>query len=322
MRELKNKRTLVTGGAGFIGSYLVERLIREGSQLHLLIKPEESLTRIADILNDLNCVEVDIRDYPGLKRQVRKINPDIVFHLAAITNVERSFELAKDLFETNLFGTMNLLRALNEVDYECFVNTGTCEEYGDNPAPFDEEQIPNPVSPYSASKVATTFFCHMLYKTRQAPIVTLRPFLSYGPKQSMNRFIPQAILACLQKKEFRMTPGEQTREFNYVTDIVDGFVKAAQVKQCIGEVINIGNGNEYQIKDVVKKIFGLMGSSQSPQFGALPYRPGETMHFYSNSQKAKSLLNWKPEVDLETGLKKSIEWYELEFREKRLEEYT
>jgi nucleoside-diphosphate-sugar epimerase len=133
--------------------------------------------------------------------------------------------------------------------------------------------------------------------------------LSYGPHQDFNRFIPQAISAGLRNEEFNMTAGEQTREFNYVSDIVDGILKASLSPEAIGEIINIGNGIEYRIKDVVNRIFQITGSQVKPRFGALLYRPGETWHFYCDNSKAKKLLQWELKIDLDTGLELTAEWY-------------
>ena len=305
---LRDIRVLVTGISGFICSHLARRLLEEGAEVHGLVRENSNLWRIRDIKNRINLHYADLRDSESVRKAVQDIKPKKIFHLAAYVDVSRSFEVMDEMIEVNIKGTLNLLRALDGADYDCFINTGTCEEYGDNLVPFREDQIPNPVSPYSTSKVSTTLFCKMLYKTMGLPIITLRPFLTYGPMQESNMLIPSVIKRAINRERFEMTAGEQTREFNYVDDIVDGFIKASVTKKAIGEIINIGNGKEYRIKDVVVKILNIMGNPIEPLIGALPYREGETMHFYCDNTKARELLSWNPKVSLDEGLKKTIDW--------------
>ena len=306
---LRNTRVLVTGISGFIGSHLARRLVAEGAEVHGLVKSSSNLWRIQDLKNQIGLCYVDLRDFDSINKAVQGINPQKVFHLAACVDVSRSFEVMDDMVEVNIRGTLNLLRALDGISYDCFINTGTSEEYGDNRTPFREDQVPIPVSPYSASKTATTIFCQMLHKTKGLPIITLRPFLTYGPGQENDMLIPSLIIKTLKVEAFEMTEGEQTREFNYIDDIVDGFIKAAINQRAIGEIINVGNGLEYKIKEVVAMVLKLMNSSLEPKMGALDYRPGETWHFYCDNTKAREILDWRPKVGLEDGLRRTIDWF-------------
>lgn len=316
---LKDIKVLVTGISGFIGSYLARRLAEEGAEVYGLIRNSSNLWRIKDLKNQIDLRYADLTDFESVRKAVQDIKPQKVFHLAAYVDVSRSFEVMDDMVEVNIKGTLNLLRALVGSGYDCFINTGTCEEYGDNLVPFLEEQVPNPVSLYSASKVATTMFCQMLHKTKGLPIITLRPFLTYGPRQESNMLIPSLIKKALKGEALEMTEGEQTREFNYVDDIVDGFIKASITPEAIGEIINIGNGLEYKIKEVVEIILKLMNSSVKPKFGALAYRPGETWHFYCDNTKAKEILGWKPKVSLEDGLRMTINWFQKHYLQENQE---
>jgi UDP-glucose 4-epimerase len=311
--NLEGIRVLVTGAAGFIGSHLSRELVKRCAEVFLIDKPGISTTRIKDILDEVRIHYIDITDFSSLKNCIREINPQKIFHLAAHVDVTRDWNIVEKMINVNIKGTLNLLKSLDGVNYDCFVNTGTSEEYGDNPAPFHENQIPNPVSPYSASKVATTMFCQMLYKTRDLPVVTVRPSLTYGPGQDSQMLIPALIKNVSKGKPFKMTKGEQTREFNYIDDTVQGFILAGITPQAVGEVINLGGGVEYKIKDVVEMILNLMGSPVRVEIGALSYRPGETMHFYCSNEKAKKILDWRPTVPLKVGLKRTINWYKNEF---------
>lgn len=312
---LAKTKVLVTGTSGFIGSHLARRLVAEGAEVHGLVEPGTSRWRIQDIQKQIELYDADLRDYESLKKITQGVKPQKVFHLAARVDVSRSLEIIDEMVEVNIRGTLNLLRALDGIAYDCFINTGTSEEYGDNPTPFREDQTPNPVSPYSAAKAAVTMFCRMLHKTSGLPVITLRPFLTYGPGQESDMLIPSLIRKVSQGEALEMTRGEQTREFNYVEDVVDGFIRASLSPGAIGEIINIGNGREYRVRDVVEMVLRLMNSPIEPRFGALDYRPGEAWHFYCDNTKARKILGWKPEVSLEDGLRMTIDWYQKHLRQ-------
>lgn len=303
-------KVLVTGAAGFIGPHLVGRLVELGAEVYAADLPAANTSRLP---KQARLVLGDLSDPASVRDLMAQVRPVKVFHLAAHSNVARSLAMIDDSLE-DLKTTLNLLRVLPDSACDCFVLTGTCEEYGDNPAPFREDQPFNPVSPYSASKSAAVLYGRMLHKTMGLPIVVIRPLLSYGPGQNTRMFLPSAILAALREEEYPMTGGEQTREFNYVTDTVDGFVRAAVTPAALGEIINVGNGHEYPLRHVVERISALAGKPLKAKFGVLPYRPGETWHFYCDNSKARRLLGWVPRVDLDDGLKRTIEWYRSEHR--------
>jgi len=308
---MKNKKVLLTGAGGFIGSHLARRLIDEDAEVHILIKKDSDRFRVQDISNRVILWDGDILDYQSICACIRAARPQIIFHLAALLNVARDPALIEPMLEINVNGTLNLLRSVmeEEIALESFVNTGSAEEYGNGPVPFVEDQREMPVSPYSASKVAVTHFCQMLHRGIGLPVVTLRPFLVFGPSQDDGMFIPSLIRHCLGGRDFPMTEGNQTREFTYVEDIVAAYILAAQCPRAAGEVVNIGSGVEYKIRDVAERIVNKMGSPIRLLIGALPKRPGETEHFFCSNKKAKELLGWSPKVALDEGLERTIKWY-------------
>src|SRR3989338_4063314 len=307
-RNFRKLNVLVTGGNGFIGSHLVHELVDLGAKVSCLVKPGSDIWRISGVKNKVNLLRYDICDRK-LKPVIKKINPDKVFHLASLAKPQRDITLTEEMFRVNVNGTLNLMSILKDLNCEAIVNTGTCEEYGDSKAPFKESDLPRPVSPYSASKVSSTFYCQMLYGSFRMPIVTLRPFLRYGPKQSGGLFIPSLIMAVLEAKDFEMTKGGQTREFNYVSDIVDGFLRAGSTMRAVGKIINIGCGDDYRIKDIAKKIISIIGVPVKLKVGKLPYREGEVKRFYCSNTLARKILGWRPKVGLDDGLRRTIEWY-------------
>lgn len=307
IETLRDVRVLVTGAGGFIGSHLTNRLINGGAKVSVIdIARTDNLK---DIINKVDFYKTDIRDFESVRKVVKIIQPEKIYHLGALIDARSSFLNVEKVFQTNVQGSINLIRSLENVDYDCFVNTGACEEYGDNPVPFTEEQVPNPTSPYSASKTSITLFCKMCYKSYNFPMITLRPTIAYGPCQSPKMFIPELICSALLKQDFKMSKGEQTRDFVYVEDVVDAYIKASTKKNAIGEIINIGSKKEYTMKDVVFKVLNLMGNPIAPLIGALPYRPREIMRYCCDNSKAKAILDWVPKTDLDDGLKKTINWY-------------
>jgi len=311
-KSFKRKRVLVTGATGFIGSHLVRRLHREGAEVHILLRENSNTFRINEIIQDLVLWYGDLTIPHSLSSCIKNSKPQIVFHLATFRNVDRDASLMELMIETNVKGMVNLVSTIidEKLPLECFVNTGTCEEYGDAPTPFSEDMKEKPVSPYSASKVAATYFCQMISKTLDLPIRTLRPFLTYGPFQDpSNMFIPSLIHHCLVGNDFKMTTGDQTRDYTFIDDTVEAYLLAANCPGAVGEIINIGTGIEYSIRNVAKKILNMMGDPIQLQVGAIPKRSGETEHFFCNNDKAEELLGWKPTISLDVGIKKTIEWF-------------
>lgn len=310
MESFNNKKILITGGNGFIGSHLARKLVNLNANVSIIAR-NNNIEKIKDIKDKIGFFNIDLTDRGNLNKSIKKIQPEIIFHLASEVNISRDISLLRKSIENNLVGTVNLISSLTEngIRYDSFINTGTCEEYGNGKVPFKEDQSPIPMSPYSASKVASTYYCKMLYKVHNLPIVTLRPFLTYGPMQTNTKmFIPSLIFSCLDNRDFRMTGGEQTRDFIYIEDVVDAYLRAAISKSVIGNIINIGSGKEYRVFDVAKKIVNITGSKIKLDT-SLPYRAGETMHFYCSNKKAKDLLKWTPTTGLEEGLKKTVGWY-------------
>jgi nucleoside-diphosphate-sugar epimerase len=305
-------RVLITGATGFIGSHLAERLVAEGAEVTLAVEPGVSKANVANILDKVRAREVDLRDGHLVQQLVRECQPSKIYHLAAVGVTEPGIEPGLAV-QVNVIGTLNLLESLNETSCDCFVNTGTCYEYGHNTPPMREDQMVDPINAYAASKSAAWLFCNMVHRTRGYPIVTVRPFTAYGPRQSPRALIPQTILSALRGEDFQMTGGEQTRDFTYVDDVVEGYVRAALSEKAIGQTINLGTGEECPIKDVVLKVLKLMGNPVRPLVGALPYRPTEIWRLCSDSSKARELLGWQPQVSLEDGLRKTIAWYTEQF---------
>jgi nucleoside-diphosphate-sugar epimerase len=294
--DLARTRVLVTGATGFIGSHLCRRLLAEGADVHALTSTVSAVypVRLVDIRDRITLYGGNLNDGGAMDSVVERADPKIVFHLGAYTHVGKSWDRIDECIQTNVHGTVNLLQVLARSNYERFVYTSTSEVYGDVPVPFREDAVVEPVSPYSVSKYAGERFCRMLHRGRGWPIVVVRPFNAYGPAQSPDRIIPEIIVKALRGERLAMTEGRQTREFNYVEDLVDGFVRAATVPG---------------IEDLAETILDLMGDPIKAEFGALPNRPTEIWSMRADVSKATERLGLLPARPLRDGLERTIAWY-------------
>jgi nucleoside-diphosphate-sugar epimerase len=312
--DLAGVRVLVTGATGFIGSHLARRLVADGADVHVLTSTVSSVypVRLLGIRDQVVLHGGNLTDPSAMASVVERAKPSIVFHLGAYTHVGKSWNRLDECIQTNVQGTVNLLQALARDECRRFVYTSSSEVYGDVAVPFREESPVNPLSPYSVSKYAGERFCLMLQRGRGWPIVVVRPFNAYGPAQSPDRVIPEIIVKALRKERLAMTQGRQTREFNFVGDLVDGFVRAATAPDVEGKVFNIGGGEEVAMRDLAQTILGLMGNPITPEIGALPDRPTEIWHMRSDSTKARDALGYRPQRSLAEGLEETIAWYRSE----------
>jgi len=305
---------LVTGAEGFIGSHLCSRLVREGARVAALACPGADLSRLSNLSDKISINSLDVREIDRLKEFVAAEKPQRIFHLAAITDVDRSWDSLPMVTDVNLGGTINLLRALSSIDYEILITTCTAEAYGRNPAPFLEEMPLDPISPYSFSKAAASSFCRMAAASLGASVRVLRLFLVYGPGQGEERFLPQLIRAALTGQSFRMTAGEQTREYTYIDDVVEGFLLAARKGHGEGEVYNLGSGQEISLKSLVEKVGEITGKKVKLDGDILPYRENEIRRFFGDHRLAFKSLVWRAETSLEDGLARTIDWYQQNYK--------
>jgi dTDP-glucose 4,6-dehydratase len=309
--SLTGKRVLVTGATGFIGSHLVRRLVVDGADVHALTSNVSSVypARLHDLKDQITLHEGNLVDRSAMDVLVARAQPSHILHLGAYTHVGKSWRRVDECIQANIQGTVNLLQALDGTGYDRFVYTGTSEIYGDIDVPFGEEAAVKPVSPYSVSKYAGERYCQMFHQGYAWPLVMVRPFNAYGPWQTPDRVIPEIIGRAVRGEALKMTQGRQTREFNFVEDLVDGFVLAATTEGIDGELFNLGCGEEVSMRDLATTILDLMDNPIEPEFGALPDRPTEIWRMYCDSSKARSRLGWEPRHSLEDGLRKTIDWY-------------
>lgn len=312
---LESKRVLVTGAGGFIGSHLTERLVDLGAKVTAFLRyssrTDEAMIKLlpAEKKKEIRIIYGEIRQPETVKEAMKDI--EVVFNLAALISIPYSYLHPQEVFETNTLGTVNVLTAAKEGKVEKVVQTSTSEVYGTAQyVPIDEKHPKQPQSPYSASKIAADAIALSFYYSFRLPVAIIRPFNTYGPRQSDRAIIPTLISQALVKKKVLMGSGTPTRDFNFVSDTVEGFIKIAESENSIGQEINIGSGCEISIGELAGKIVSLLGKGVRLVKDEKRVRPekSEVERLLADNSKARELLGWCPRVNLDAGLKTTIEW--------------
>lgn len=305
MNNMHTETLLVVGGTGFIGACLVEKAVKLGYKtISLSINQPEDRKRIPGV--EYFCG--DIRSINQITTALKDRNINFAVNLGGYVNHSKLAEGGYELIETHFGGTLNLINCLDLKTLKRFVQIGSSDEYGYNPAPQNENMREAPISSYSFGKTASGHLLEMLSKTENFPATIIRLFLVYGPGQNEQRFLPQIIRGCLKGKTFPASLGDQKRDFCYIDDIVNGIIKAMISETTLGETINLASGKPKKIRDVIIEVRDIIGNGV-PQLGKIPYRKGENMELYADISKAKKLINWKPEIDFKTGLVNTIDYY-------------
>jgi dTDP-glucose 4,6-dehydratase len=309
------QKVLITGGSGFIGSHLTEQLVHSGARVTALLEytPYNDLGSLRhlpkNVLSQIEFVPGDLRDPEMIRKLLR--GKDVVFHLGALVGIPYSYVNPREVFEVNAVGTLNLLLAARDGGASKVVTTSTSEVYGTALyTPIDEDHPLQAQSPYSASKIAADKRAEAFHKTYGVPVATLRPFNTYGPRQSDRAIIPTIIIQALKKKEIKLGSLAPRRDMNYVLDTVDGFIKTAESPRAVGQFINIGTGRDISIGELAGTILKVMGKKTRIVTAKDRKRPrgSEVMQLLCDNSKAKELIGWEPRTTLETGLKHTIDW--------------
>jgi len=311
-------KVLVTGAAGFIGSHLTEELVKEGKEVRAFVRYNsrddrgllEDLPK--DVLDQIEAIPGDLKDPDGVKKAVRGCSK--VFHLGALIAIPYSYVHPFDFVQTNVIGAANLFNACLEVSaLERIVHTSTSEVYGTAQyIPIDEKHPLQAQSPYAASKIAADKLAESYYLSFGLPIATIRPFNTFGPRQSLRAIIPTIISQAIGDKKIRLGNTKPRRDFLFVKDTVRGFAQLGQCEEAVGKVVNIGTGTDISIEELVKKILGLMGRQGEVEVDDQRIRQekSEVMQLLSDTRLAQKLFQWAPRYTLEDGLRETIEWYQ------------
>jgi NAD dependent epimerase/dehydratase len=313
--QLQNKKILVTGADGFIGSHLTESLLQLGAEVKALSQYNSfnnwGWLETIDGLNEIEVLTGDIRD-PHYCKAITK-GVDVIFHLAALIAIPYSYIAPDSYVDTNIKGTLNICQAAHENGCESVIHTSTSEVYGTAQyVPIDEKHPLQPQSPYSASKIGADAMAMSFYNTFGLPVTIVRPFNTYGPRQSARAVIPTIITQIANgEKEIKLGDLSPTRDFNYVLDTCRGFLELAQCENAIGQTVNIGSNYEVSIKDTLNLIKKIMDSDVEFITDEQRLRPekSEVFRLWCDNSKIKELIGFEPKYSLEEGLKETIHWF-------------
>ena len=311
----------ITGADGFIGSHLTEKLVLKGHNVKCLSLYNSFnswgwLEHIDhEVKKNIEIITGDIRD-EYLIRSIIKNKIDVVINLAALIGIPYSYRASKSYFDTNVYGLMNILNSVKDFNIKKIIHTSTSEVYGTPESiPITEKHNVSGQSPYAASKIAADQLAISYQKSFKLPVTILRPFNTFGPRQSARAIIPTIITQILHSNVIKLGSLSPTRDFIFVDDTVDGFIRSISSKKNIGEIINIGSGFEISIRDLAKKISNLMGKKISIIEKNERKRPeaSEVKRLLASTKKAKKLINWNPKYSskkgFDAGLIKTINWF-------------
>lgn len=315
--NLQGKRVVVTGADGFIGSHLTEALIASGADVtaFCFYNSFNSLGWLDAVPAEaLECMRVftgDVRDPNGVRESLR--HADVVFHLAALIGIPFSYHSPDSYVDTNVKGTLNVLQAARDLELERVIVTSTSEVYGTALyVPIDEKHPRQGQSPYSATKIGADALADAFFRSFDLPVVTVRPFNTYGPRQSARAVIPTVITQLLAGvDELRLGAVTPTRDLNYVADTVAGFMALAECDEAVGRDVNLGSGSEISVGDLVTKLCQIIGVEVAIVSDEARVRPGksEVERLVASNELVGELTGWRPGVPLDEGLRKTVEWF-------------
>lgn len=306
---------LVTGAGGFIGSHLVERLVRDDATVRALVRYNSrndwGLLEMlpADVRNAVEVVTGDIQDPFLVDKAVE--GSEVVFHLSSLIAIPYSYVAPQAYVATNVQGAVNVLEASRRHGVERIVHTSTSECYGTAKyVPIDEKHPLQGQSPYSASKIGADMIAESYWRSFELPVAVIRPFNTYGPRQSARAVIPTIISQALSGGVVHLGSLTPTRDLNFVDDTVEAFIRVGQTPGAVGEIINIGSGREISIRDLAQLILDLMDSDARIECEEQRLRPGksEVERLLCDNDKARRILGWETTVTLEEGLRRTIDW--------------
>ena len=311
-----NRTVFITGAGGFIGSHVVERLVKKEARVRSFVRynsrNDPGLLKLlgSDTLSKTKIIRGDLRDLPALLKSIK--GADYVIHLGALISIPYSYIHPRDVVENNVIGTLNILQACRQNEVKRLVHTSSSEVYGTAlKVPIDETHPLQGQSPYSASKIGADKLVESFHLSYGLPAVTMRPFNTFGPRQSTRAVIPAIITQALTQSTIRLGNLNAWRDFTYVTDTVGAILKSIERPGLEGKTVNLGTGNEIRIGELAKDIIEMIGRKVEIVVDTNRLRPdkSEVQRLISDNSLAAECLDWKPRTDLNSGLRQTIDWY-------------
>jgi len=315
-RDWSGARVVVTGAGGFIGSHLTEALVRRGANVTAFLR-YSSRSELGllddspeDIRDQIKFVWSDLRDGDSVRRALD--GAAVVFHLGALVGIPYSYESPRQYVDANIVGTLNVLEAVRQLEIPRLVHTSTSEVYG-SPlyTPIDENHPLQGQSPYSASKIAADKIAESFWRSYRVPVATLRPFNTFGPRQSPRAILPTIIGQALRRTTIQLGSLEPVRDMNFVGDTVDGFLGIARCDEALGQVVNVGSGRGLSVRDMVKAVANAIGKELTVEVEENRVRPenSEIVKLIADSSRAQKLFGWRSATSFESGLQQTIDWF-------------
>ncbi|HEX8143154.1 MAG TPA: SDR family NAD(P)-dependent oxidoreductase [Pyrinomonadaceae bacterium] len=303
------KRAIITGATGFVGANLARRLLSDGQEVHLLVRPSHSSWRIDSIRRQVQLHEVALEDSEALTQTVARIRPDWIFHLAAHGAYPSQTDLRR-MIQTNLTGTINLVEACLKTGFEAFVNTGSSSEYGfKDHAPSEDEAL-EPNSHYGVTKASATLFCRYTAESRALHLPTLRLYSVYGPYEEPTRLVPRLITHGFRNELPPLVNPSIARDYVYVDDVTEAYILAAKRagQQPHGAVYNVGTGIQTSLAEAVETARRVLLVECEPRWATMPERAWDTSTWVADNRRIKEALGWRPTYTFEQGFRRTVEW--------------
>lgn len=306
---MQPKKFLITGGGGFVGANLVRHILNQGHRVSIIVENAPELWRLQDIIHTINVYSADLRDFEALQRIMHNVRPHVIMHLAAYGGVP--FHKEQDrIYGINFQGTINVVNAAKEVGFECFINTGSGQEYGVYDEAMQESHVLKPMTDFAASKAAATQYCVKEAMSRNLPIYTVRPFFVYGNYELRTRLITSMILGAIRDNKICLSSPQFVRDFTHVTDVVNLYMAIERIRPQNHFVFNAGTGVETSIEQVARAVQDTFDYPLEVCWGAIEQKKVEQKHFYASIDLARRVLDWEPNYSLQQGIAKYRHWME------------
>lgn len=309
---MKKNNYLITGGTGFVGSWIVKKLVEKGESVSLLVRNVNLNQRLESVKEKISVYQCDLQNEKEVTKVVDTIQPTIIIHLAALGALPNQNNQLSELIDTNVKGLLHLINAAKKHNITKFINTGSSSEYGIKTQPMKETDVVNPINDYGITKVMSTLYCQKIAITENYPIVTLRLFSPYGMHDDENRLISYVMRQALKNDPIQLSSESHVRDFVYIDDVVRAYMLVINATIQPGEIVNIGSGKQHSVKEVVDIILSISGSKSKILWGkkSKQERQIEPKIWLADINKAKKLLQWQPAYSLHVGLKKTIDQYQ------------